>query len=232
MTRLNVVVEGQTEEAFVKQVLAPHLRGFDVYARPIVVSPSRARQNQDHFGGGGSFGKALREIRDLLTNDASAHCTTLFDYYGLPTDYPGLESDVCPPPSQLYDRIECLERCLAEEIDVPRRFIPYLQIHEFEALLFADVEVIDRAPRMSASEESRLDDLKLIVDHFDNPERIDEGEETAPSKRLAGLFPRYNKRVHGPMIAHDIGLPRLRDACPHFDEWMSRLESLDPLGPY
>jgi hypothetical protein len=230
MTRLNVVVEGQTEEAFVNQVLVPHLRGYDVYARPIVVSASRARQSRDHLGGGGSFGKALREIRDTLTKDASAHCTTLFDYYGLPPDYPGLESDDCPPPSRLYERIECLETCLAEEVDVPRRFIPYLQVHEFEALLFADVEVIDRAPRMHPSGESRLDDLKSIVDYFDNPERIDEGEETAPSRRLADLFPRYDKQVHGPMIAHDIGLPRLRDACPHFDEWVTQLESLDPLA--
>lgn len=229
MTRLNIVVEGQTEEAFVNQVLVPHLNGHDIYARPIVVSASRTRQSQDHLGGGGSFGKALREIRDTLSNDASAHCTTLFDYYGLPPDYPGLESDDCPPPSRLYERIECLETCLAEKIDAPRRFIPYLQVHEFEALLFADVEVIDRAPRMSASGESRLRDLQSITDHYDNPEWIDEGEDTAPSKRLAALFPRYEKQVHGPMIAHDIGLPRLRDACPHFDDWVSQLESVAPL---
>lgn len=229
MTRLNVVVEGPTERAFVDEVLAPHLRGYEIYdVTPITVSASPLRESQDHLGGGGSFGKALRTIRHTLRNDRSAHCTTMFDYYGLPTDYPGLEGDDCPPPTRLYERIECLERGLAEEVDVPRRFIPYLQVHEFEALLFADVEVINRAPRMSASGESRLDDLRSIVDHFDNPEWIDEGEETAPSKRLADLFPRYDKQVHGPMIAHDIGLSRIRDTCPHFDEWVTQLESLDP----
>lgn len=97
MTRLKIVVEGQTEEAFVKQVLEPHLRAYEVYATPIIVSASRIRRSRDHLGGGGSFGKALRTIRDTLRNDQNAYCTTIFDYYGLPPDYPGLNPDDCPP---------------------------------------------------------------------------------------------------------------------------------------
>lgn len=228
MTRVNVVVEGPTEEAFVKQVLSSFLSGREVYLHPIVVSASRTRQSRDHLGGGGSFGKALRTIRDTLRNDPSAYCTTMFDYYGLPGDYPGLDSNTCPPSSQLYDRIDCLENCLAEAIGDTHRFIPYLQVHEFEALLFASVETINNALQTHSSTESRLDHLQAIVDHFAHPELIDDGVETAPSKRLQDLFPRYDKVLHGEMIAHDIGLARIRSECPHFDDWVTRLESLAP----
>ncbi len=76
MTRLKIVAEGPTERDFIKEVLAPHLRGYDVYARPVVVSASRVRQDQDHLGGGGSFGKALRTVRDTLRNNPSAYCST------------------------------------------------------------------------------------------------------------------------------------------------------------
>ena len=228
MIRLNVVVEGHTEREFVKRVLAPAL-GYEEYnVKPIVVSNTPVRQSQDHLGGG-NFGSALRDIRNAL-RDRSAYCTTMFDYYGLPDDFPGLQSDDCPPPSQLGDRICDLERCLAEEIGDTHQFLPYLQVHEFEALLFSRVETIDDALQTHGSDESRLDDLRAIVNHFDHPERIDDDPETAPSKRLQTLYPSYDKRFHGEMIAHDIGLDCLRAECPHFNAWIDRLESLHPLS--
>ncbi len=230
MTRLKIVAEGRTERDFIKEVLAPHLRGHDVYVHPILVSASRVRKDQDHLGGGGSFGKALRTVRDTLRNDSSAYCTTMFDYYGLPADFPGLDSDDGPSSARLYKRVNWLEKRLAREIGDTHRFIPYLQVHEFEALLFANVEAIERATGLQGGDESPLDDLRSVTDHFDNPEHIDDGEETAPSKRLKELFPKYQKVVHGEMIAHDIGLTRIRDQCPHFDDWVTQLESLDPLS--
>lgn len=227
MIRLKIVVEGPTEREFVKQVLAPPL-GYDRYSvKPIVVSNTPVRQSQDHLGGG-NFGNALRNIRNALV-DQSAYCTTMFDYYGLPDDFPGLHSDDCPPPPRLNDRIEHLERSLAQEIGDTHRFIPYLQVHEFEALLFASVGTINNALQTHSSTESRLNNLQAIVDHFDHPELIDDGAETAPSKRLQDLFPRYDKVLHGEMIAHDIGLNRIRAECPHFDDWVTRLESLEPM---
>lgn len=227
MIRLKIVVEGHTEREFVKRVLAPSL-GYETYdVKPIVVSNTPVRQSQDHLGGG-NFGNALRDIRNVL-EDQAAYCTTMFDYYGLPDDFPGLNADDCPPPPRLSARINHLERSLAQEIGDTHRFIPYLQVHEFEALLFADVETIRNALKAHGSTESRLDDLRMIVNHFDHPEQIDDGPDTAPSKRLQDLFPRYDKVFHGEMIAHDIGLPRIRDACPHFNDWVSRLETLDPL---
>lgn len=230
MTRLNVIVEGKTERDFVDRTLAPHLRTNEIYARPILVSASSLRRSQDHLGGGGSFGKALRIIRNTLQNDSSAYCTTMFDYYGLPTDYPGVDSEECPPSARLYERIDFLEKCLAHEVGDTHRFLPYLQVHEFEALLFTDVEVINRAPGLQSTAGSRLDDLRSIIDHFETPERIDDGEETAPSKRLQDLFPHCNKVVHGEMIAYDIGLSRIRAECPHFNDWVNQLESLESLG--
>ncbi len=214
MIRLKVVVEDHTEREFVEQVLAPSL-GYDRYdVQPIVVSNTSARQSQDHLGGG-NVGNALRDIRNAL-EDQSAYCTTMFDYYGLPDDFPGLHADDCPPPPRLSARIDYLEKRLAQEIGDTQRFLPYLQVHEYEALLFADVETIDDALRTHSPTDRQLNDLRAIVTQFENPEQIDDSPETAPSKRLQALFARYDKALHGEMIAHDIGLPCIRAGCPSY----------------
>jgi oligopeptide/dipeptide ABC transporter ATP-binding protein len=61
---------------------------------------------------------------------------------------------------------------------------------------------------------------------FKAPEEINDGETTAPSKRLQSLYPGYDKILFDPLIAQRIGLDKLRQECPHFRDWMSKLEAL------
>lgn len=106
MTRSNVVAEGETEEGFIKRILAPYLRRHDIYAVPILI-PSKARARaRKHRGGLVSYDTARAFIHRLLTNVSSAYTTTLFDYYGLPDDFPGLADDSCPPPTRLQERVK------------------------------------------------------------------------------------------------------------------------------
>lgn len=111
----------------------------------------------------------------LLPKQLHSVGSTLFDYYGLPADFPGLDSDDGPPSARLYERVNWLEDRLAREVGDTHRFRPYLQVHEFEALLFADVKTIERAPGLHGTAERPLDGLRSVTDRFDTPERIDDG---------------------------------------------------------
>lgn len=144
--------------------------------------------------------------------------TTMIDLYKLPADFPGV-SDYCRERDPIK-RVRLLEGILASDLD-NARFIPYIQVHEFEALLFSDPEGFSIAFPANAKDVSTL---KTIRKSFETPEHIDDGECSAPSKRIVSLLPDYDKVSAGPLVAKQIGLPRLRAECLHFDDWLERLE--------
>ena len=149
----------------------------------------------------------------------------MFDLYRLPNEFPGYtQSRHIKEP---YQKVELLELAFAQEIQ-KQRFIPYIHLHEFEALLFADVRPFDWE---FLSHESQIQELHKIIDTFSNPELINEGESTAPSKRIIKLISEYESRKSsaGPAIAKAIGLERLREKCSHFNQWLTRLEQLSLL---
>lgn len=220
--RVNVVVEGQTEETFVRDLLAPDLSSCGVYLVARRVETGR-RGPRIHRGGLSTFAKAEKDVRQWLKQDGSARVTTMFDLYRLPSDFPGYGDSITPPDP--FRRVRHLERRLADAIADPR-FIPHLQLHEFEALLFSDVAAIDEVMRLTI-DESQLDALRDIRQAFASPEEIDEGADTAPSKRLLKLYPTYDKPLYGSLIAERIGLRRLRAECAHFAEWIATLEGLN-----
>ena len=227
--RVNVIVEGETEEGFVKRVLAPHLslRGVYPAAWRVLLSHKGGRPRR---GGLRSYHHPRFDIVTSLKTDVRAYCTTMFDLYGLPDDFPGL-SQVTSGSAR--EKVKRLEEAFAEDVgaDVPdgdRRFIPYLQLHEFEALLFADVAKLDEALSVLQG-HSKLTALHRILKECGGPEEIDGGAETAPSKRLKKLYPTYDKRFFGELVAEEVGVETIRSACPHFDEWLTRLEALPPL---
>jgi len=104
-------------------------------------------------------------------------------------------------------------------------FIPYLSLHEFEALVFASLGqagwVFDNDPFVLAT-------LGQQLAHVATAEDINEQPRTAPSRRITNAFPRYQKVVHGPMAVASSELHVLRQACPHFGNWLTRLEALSP----
>ena len=221
--RLNFIVEGQTEEAFVKRILNPHLANLGVYVKARCVLTSR-RRNIKHRGGIGSYEKARNDINTWIKEDRNSDVrfTTMFDVYGLPTNFPGYRD--AKQRSDPYGRVKVLEDALGEDIS-DRRFIPHFQLHEFEALLLSDPQKLDSQFDSSTGIRQLVD----MVASFDSPELINDGDNTAPSKRIIGEIPEYEKMKPSaaPIVAEKIGLPTLRLQCKHFDEWLCRLEMLN-----
>ena len=179
MARLNVVTEGQSEESFVRVVLAPYLGRFDIFAVARSVETSRKHATIVR-GGLKTYEKAKRDIVRWLTQDKSAYVSTLFDLYGLPADFPVLAASGAAGPR---DRVRELEETFRQAINNPR-FIPYIQLHEFEGLLFSDINAIDSELAL-IDKQSQLQKLAAIRADVASPELIDDGYDTCPSRRLA-----------------------------------------------
>ena len=144
----------------------------------------------------------------------------MFGLYALPGDFPGKRDPAYSALTNGQRKAEFLEAELERDIG-HRNFIPNLLVHEYEALLFTEI---------SAFEEWTDDDRVLqplrAVRRTTSPEDINDSPQTAPSKRILTAMPGYQKTVHGPLIACEIGLDRIREACPHFDNWLKRIEGL------
>src|SRR5215470_11200668 len=127
MSKVLVLVEGQTEEAFVKTVLAPHLTTFNVFPAVTIIATRRRPDRKDFKGGISSYNKIKTDLRPLLNDGSATLVTTMIDYYGLPPDFPGLSN--CPNAS-CHDRVSHIEKAFADDIG-QRKFLPYLSLHEF-----------------------------------------------------------------------------------------------------
>ncbi|GAB6907684.1 DUF4276 family protein [Desulfosarcina cetonica] len=228
MARLLIHVEGETEEAFVNEVLSAHLygQGFTMVSARIV---GNARQ-RSRRGGIRAWAAVRRDIITHLREDTGCIATTMVDYYALPQSgaraWPGREMAGKLP---FAEKAETIENCLKEDIHTamgesfnPDRFIPFVMMHEFEGMLFSDCRRfaagIGRPDLASA--------LQNIRDQFASPEEINDSPETAPSKRVLQLIPGYEKPLLGTLAALEIGLAAIRGECPHFRDWLNRLESL------
>lgn len=224
MIRLNIIVEGQTEETFVNKVLRPHLGSFNVFVSARRVETGRKR-GKIFRGGMTSYLKAQKDIKLWMKEDkgGDVRFTTMFDFYRLPNDFPGFEEAKRKPDP--YKQIEIIEDSFTADI-ASSRFIPYLQLHEYEALLFSD---LDKFHHYYIDHNSQLTKLKKDVSGVTNPELINNNPETAPSKRIIKYLPYYEgeKPSAGPIIAEHIGLQKIRSKCHHFNAWVSLLESLN-----
>lgn len=213
MIRINVFVEGQTEETFVRDVLAPYFVNSQIY-----LSATIARTSPGHKGGIVSYGKIKWQLENLCNSDPSAYVTTMMDYYKFPEDFPGL-GDIKEVIA--LQRVQKIEQALSVDIGA-RNFIPNLMLHEFEALLFCAPEKF----RDWIDEDVPVQQLIQIKQQFDSPEHINNDPNTAPSKRILRLIPKYKKPLHGPLIAGDIGLDEIRAQCPHFNQWINKISAL------
>jgi hypothetical protein len=154
----------------------------------------------------------------------------MVDYYALPHDWPGREE--APRINSTSGKAEYVEAALLDDITEemghrfdPRRFVPLVMMHEFEALLFSDP---DRFAQGIGKGNLTME-LRAIRQAFRSPEDINDSVETAPSKRIERLFPGYEKPLFGVVAVMEIGLPIIRQECPHFNNWLERLESLPGL---
>ncbi|MBF0308282.1 MAG: DUF4276 family protein [Magnetococcales bacterium] len=220
--RLHVTGEGQTEQAFVKDLLADYLSQFHVFtdARCVLTSKDN-KAAREYRGGLINYQKARQDIVSWMKEDNHPECrfTTMFDLYALPDDFPGYQD--AQRQTNPYVKTRILEEAMAKDIN-DWRFIPYLQLHEFEAFIFADPKKLNWEYLEHDEPIAKLVAIALSQD----PELINEGPETAPSKRILTHIPEYDKVVGGGMTVQKIGLETLRVKCPHFDAWVRSLESL------
>jgi hypothetical protein len=223
MTRLYVICEGQTEETFVGTVLAPHFTPLEVEVTPLTLPNKRGSNARRHKGGWIDYGKARRFIREVMQqmHADDTWFTTMLDLYALPADFPGAGN---APPGPAEARVAYLEEAFRADVcdDSLWRFTPNLQLHEYEALLLAEPAALTHFYPNSANAVAALcADIAGLA-----PEAVNEGPQTAPSKRIVRHIPEYDKVVAGTLVAAEIGLPTLRARCPHFGAWLTKLEHI------
>jgi hypothetical protein len=200
MTRLLVAAEGLTEVNFVTQLLKPHLEGR---------APDRISVGAPNLRGYHTYAELKKFVKNLLASPGSgAIVTTMIDLFKFPGDLPGMAATSHEAP---VERVRQLEHRFTEDIGDPR-FFAYLQLHEFEALLLADLTVL---VKQHPNRRREIGDLAArLSKDFPSPEHVNRIHP--PSRRIKEVVPEYNKTVDGPTTAAEIGLPTLRERCPHF----------------
>ena len=218
MNRIRILVEGQTERAFVNKILSPYFYSCGVYLHALMFRRT---------GGICSYDRAKEIIKDSLKEDTSLVCTTMVDYYALPTEWPGrTQANRC---MDYKDKAGTVEKAILEDITKqmgntwnPVQFIPYVQMHEFEALLFSSPDKLAE----SLGYMNLAADFLAIRNEFATPEEINDNYDTCPSRRIENKFQDFKKIADGITAANNIGLEIMRLECPHFNEWIEKLERI------
>jgi hypothetical protein len=218
MKRIIIICEGPTEREFCNDVLKPYFNPQNIQIQSPLIKKS----------GGGivSWPVLKKQIESHLKSDAVAFVTTLIDYYGIlkKNEYPSwAQAHLNPNKAK---RMDILEQGMFDEIaeELRYRFIPYIQLHEFEGLLFTDSKVFEK--NFLPQEFTDKPKFMEIFNRYSNPEDINNGPITAPSKRLQKHIVGYDKIVYGATLAQETGLQPIRNKCPRFNNWISKLETL------
>ena len=218
MKRVIVICEGQTEQEFCNTILNPYFSAMGVFLNAPIIKHSH--------GGIVPWQQLAKQIRLHLKSDKTAYVTTLIDYYGITEkhNFPRWEESKLIVDSNA--RMDFLENAMRDEVDdsVRHRFLPYIQLHEFEGLLFSDPAVFARV--IPQEDLVGQDELRKTVEAFDNPEMINTSKQTSPSHRLERIIRGYDKVVYGNYLAENIGLNRIRERCPRFNAWVAAILAL------
>lgn len=210
MTRVCIVCEGQTEVEFVKSCLALYLQD-QVHAFPVLLQAPSGRHRGGHV--------TVERLVNFISHQyhQTDRITTLVDFYGFQDrngrDCERLEADIRAGIAARTSRYD------------ERFVLPYVQMHEFEGLLFTDPDAFEWVS--DGWNEHTRTALRQVREAFASPEDINDSPETAPSKRILSIFGggAYSKTEHGPLIAEAIGIDAMREQCPRFDTWLSQLQA-------
>ena len=218
-TNVIALVEGQTESLFVKNILAPYLAEREIFIEPIML------HKKGQSGGDVKFLRAIQDIGNHLRQRRDTCVTLMVDYYGLDPEWPGFAE--AKLSAAHTDKAKIINQATAKivqehfpEENRGYRFIPYISMHEIEALYFSCAKTLAGMINIKPNE------IEKILLKYGKAEAIDDGFDTAPSKRLTNLFPHFKKTVTGISIAQNIGVGKMREACPLFNDWVGRLENL------
>lgn len=217
---LNVLAEGYTEQKFAETLLASHLASKNIFVRARCVKTRQDdKRGRIYRGGISSYTKVRNDLHQWLKECSSNdfRFTTMFDYYALPKDFPGFEP--ARKFNSIFDKVCFLEEEFQKDIG-DWRFVPYIQVHEFEAFLFVEPKCLSKI----YFDEEAVAVLESVATAFGNPELIDNGRETAPSKRILDVIPDYNKVAAGVDSLKQVGIEKLMAKCSHFAEWIGKME--------
>ena len=220
-----IVVEGPTEQTFVRDILAPQMGHGGISLHPVLIG------KPGHKGGDVRFVRAKNDIGNFLKQRRDTYISTMFDYFRIDSKWPGREKirrkiQDGATLTAIY-KAKILETETRNEIvrsfpgyGSENRFIPYIEMHEFEALLFSDADILAEKTGIDVAQ------IRIIIEGFDNPEEINEDPVKAPSKRLGTLKNGYRKVAMGKTVSEAIGIQAIRRQCPHFDSRLKKLEYL------
>ena len=217
---LHLLVEGETEKRFTKTILSSYLAAKGIYLSCSLLSKPGQK------GGDVRFARAKKEIANFIKQRPDITISLLIDYYGLDPNWPGVQAiPQNSTPLQIAERInsathQAITQELSDNYNVGSRFIANVLVHEFEALLFSEPQVLAKNIGV------QLSAIESITNKFSGPEAINNSQATAPSKRITQLKPSYKKTLDGIKIASEIGLERIREQCPVFNQWLSKIEAL------
>lgn len=221
MDRCRLLVEGPSEETFANKLLLPHLYSLGFHEVSVTVVATKRVASGGKFTGGVVHWRQLQADIHMLANDGGALITTLVDFYGLPSDVPGMSG--LEDGWDARTRVDFVEQSVAAEVS-RSNFLSHLTLHELEALLYADPSAVGA----HFDDDSVRDAMTADLGECGEPELINEGAETAPSKRICRHRADYVKSADGPTILADIGLPAIRSVCPNFNSWLAEIERLSP----
>lgn len=218
MKRIIMICEGPTEQAFAKTNLQVPFVNRNIHLQTPLIKASR--------GGIVKWARLKEQIEKHLKSEPDAYVTTFIDYYGIYDKYefPGWEK-----AHEIVDknnRLDSLEQFMLQDIEsqLKQRFIPYMQLHEFEGLLFNDIDIIKS--QIPSEDLVGLVELEKTIADYPNPEMINNNKLTSPSHRLERIICGYNKIVYGDIISEAIGLKRIREKSPRFNNWITHLENI------
>lgn len=220
-----IVVEGYTEQTFVREVLAPQMSHKQIYIHPVLIG------NPGHKGGNIRFERATDDIGKFLKQRNNIYVSTMFDYFRIEPEWPGRDEVARQSKNgrvfTAIEKAQVLEAATMDEVvrllaayNAERRFIPYIEMHEFEALLFSDPHILAEKIEVNVSQ------IRKILKEYKSPEDINDDPTKAPSKRLSTLTNEYRKVAYGKAISEAIGIQTIRRECAHFDDWLTRIERL------
>ena len=221
MKRLILIVEGQTELEFVNRLLTPYLvlQGLNTSIQPIMITMK---------GGGHGFNNIehlSNTIKPLLNASDEPVISIMIDNYGINSEskLPGYAE--YSKEQNVITRLNMMESNLndyIQKIKPYRYFIPYIQRHEMETLLFANPE-----KGFEFEAEEIKNDVINLCKQFDSIEDINDTPEGAPSKRLERIYNRHQKRyvkiVDGIEIAELTSIEEMLEKCPRFKDWVEKL---------
>lgn len=223
MIRGYVICEGQTEETFIRDVIAPLLAPQQIYLTARLIPTSKNSK-----GGALTYERVRRFVINSLKEDKSLFITTFFDLYALDNAFPNFYES--QKQADVYSKVTCLEQAFKNDVveenpSFATRFLPYIQPYEFEGLLFSDIA---KLTNIESTWARTTNGLQAIRDGADTPEHINDGYETKPSAHLKKCLhnPNFRKTLHGTLAIEAIGIDKLLAECRHFAEWYSQLIEL------